>query len=196
MKATISPRHARELPEPREGGRSLPIAFLVFFAATAIFGGVYLARYRGEDLGFAGDQRSPQAVAPAEMTPELAFQKSCASCHQANGRGVPGSFPPLAASPWVTADAETPIRVVLLGVSGPIAVDGTTYDGAMPSFKDLLTDEEIAKAVTHARTSFGNQASSVSAEEVAKVRASLKDHAGPWAGGAALEAARATKVLP
>jgi hypothetical protein len=196
MKHVTSPRHSRELPEPHEGSGSLPTLFLLFFAGTAAFSAMYLVKHRGEDLGFAGDQRSPQRLVPTEMTPELAFQKNCASCHQANGRGVEGTFPPLAGSPWVVADGETPIRVVLMGLTGPITVNGATYRGTMPGFRAALSDRDIALAVTHARKSFGNQAAEVTAEDVAKVRATLEGRSAPWAGGAALEEARATKVLP
>jgi mono/diheme cytochrome c family protein len=196
VKSTVSPQNARELPEPKEGPHTLPIVFLMFFATIAVIAGIYLLRHRGEDLAFGGDQRSPQRIETTQPTPELAFQRNCASCHQANGQGVPGAFPPLAGSPWVTNDPETPIRVILLGLSGPITVKGATYQGAMPAFKDTLSDADIALAATHARTRFGNTASPITAEDVAKVRASLSGRSSPWAGGAALEEARTTKVLP
>lgn len=196
MKPTISPQNARELPEPKEGPRPLPVVFLMFFASVAAAAFVYLIVNRGEDLAFGGDQRSPQRIVPSASTPELVFQKNCASCHQANGQGVPGAFPPLAKSPWVTGDRETPIRVILLGLSGPIEVNGATYQGAMPAFKDVLSDGDIALAATHARTSFGNASSPITADDVAKVRAALSGRSDPWAGGAALEEARKTKVLP
>lgn len=187
---------AREQPDPREGTGPLPVAFVAFFAAMAVVAGAYLVRHRGPDLGFGGDQRSPQRGLAAEPTAESVFQKNCASCHQSNGRGVSGAFPPLAGSPWVTGDRETPIRVVLLGLAGAIAVDGNTYSGVMPSFKDVLSDREIALATSHARTSFGNTASAIATDDVAKVRASLLGRTDSWAGGAALEEARKTRVLP
>lgn len=187
---------ARERPEPYEGAGALPLAYVAFFATMAVVGGVYLERHRGKDLGFGGDQRSPQHLASADPTPESVFQRNCASCHQSNGLGVPGAFPPLAGSPWVTGDRETPIRVVLLGLGGSITVDGRTFNGVMPSFKDVLSDREIALATTHARGSFGNHASPITADDVAKVRASLSGRSEAWAGGAALEEARKTKVLP
>ena len=48
----------------------------------------------------------------------------CQTCHQADGKGLPGAFPPLAGSEWMTKDPETPIRIVLLGLSGEIEVAG------------------------------------------------------------------------
>ncbi len=192
----LSPQLAREAPDPHEGKSPLPIPFLLFFAGVAIVSAIYLFQHRGIDAAYAGDERSPQRAATGELTPEAAYQKSCASCHQNDGAGVAGAFPPLAGSPWVVNDRDTPIRVVLLGLSGSIEVAGKTYSGVMPSFKDSLSDAEIGLAATHARAAFGNGASPISADDVAKVRASLQGRSTPWAGGAALEEARKTKVLP
>jgi mono/diheme cytochrome c family protein len=194
MKA--SPQLSREAPDPHEGPSRFPVAFLVFFATMAVVAGVYLVRHRGADSGFGGDQRSAQRPTSTEVTGESVFQKNCASCHQQNGLGVAKVFPPLAGSPWVVEDRDTPIRIVLFGISGPITVAGETYAGVMPTFKDILSDREIALAATHARSSFGNKASPITEEEVAKVRASLRGRTDAWSGGAALEEARKTKVLP
>lgn len=196
MTGRPSPQLAREKPDPWESAHPLPILFLIFFAGVAGIGVAYLARQLGPGLALGGDQRSPQRVVAAELTGEGTYQKICAACHQGNGLGVDGAFPPLAGSPWLLADRDTPIRIVLLGLSGPIEVAGKHYAGVMPAFKDTLSDREIALAISHARSSFGNQAAAVSAEDVAKVRASLAGRAESWAGGAALEEARKTPILP
>ena len=191
-----SPQLARENPEPREAANQLPLLFVGFFAITAAIAFGYLLRHRGSDVAFAGDERSPQRAAATELTGEDAFRKTCAACHQANGLGVPNAFPPLAGSPWLLEDRETPIRVVLLGLSGPITVEGKSYSGAMPAFGDQLSDQEIALALSHARSSFGNQASPITDRDVAAVRASLEGRKTSWGGGAELEEARKTTVLP
>jgi mono/diheme cytochrome c family protein len=192
----LSPQLAREKPDPWESSNPLPVLFLAFFAGVAVVAVIYLARNVGADAALGGDRRSAQRLVVTELTPAAAYQKSCAGCHQANGLGVAGAFPPLAASPWLLEDRETPIRVVLLGLSGPIEVAGKSYSGVMPAFGPTLADREIALALTHARTSFGNQAAAITADEVAQVRASLAGRSEPWAGGAALEEARRTRVLP
>ncbi len=191
-----SPQLARENPDPREDSAPLPIAFLVFFGLMAAIGLTYLVSHRSHDSAAQGDERSPQQVVSTEVTGEGTYKKICTACHQASGRGVPNAFPPLAGSPWLVEDRETPIRVVLLGLAGPIAVEGVTYTSAMPPFKDQLSDLAISLVLTHARSSFGNQAPPITEADVAKVRASLAGHTAPWAGGAALEEARKTKVLP
>lgn len=194
MKTELSPQLARENDEPSEASNPLPAPFLVFFAAVALTALAYLTLLQRPDVGIAGDARSVQR-APVELTGEGVYKKSCAACHQGTGLGVPGAFPPLARSPWLLDDRETPIRVVLLGLMGTIEVDGKTYAGVMPALQDQLSDREIALALSHARSSFGNDAGPIEEEHVAKVRASLAGRTAPWAGGAALEEARATKVL-
>jgi mono/diheme cytochrome c family protein len=83
----------------------------------------------------------------------------CAGCHQANGQGLPGAFPPLAGH---VADIlskaggrEYLIKVLLWGLQGQIEVKGMKYNGAMPSFAQLK-DEEIAAVLTHIATAWGD----------------------------------------
>lgn len=90
---------------------------------------------------------------------------SCAACHQQAGTGLAGAFPPLAGSPIVTdADPQLMIEIILAGY------DARSEYGVMPPFSGQLTDEEIAAIATHERTSWGNDASAVTAEEVKKIR--------------------------
>ncbi|MGF1668656.1 MAG: c-type cytochrome [Acidimicrobiia bacterium] len=70
-----------------------------------------------------------------------AYQQACASCHQADGAGIPGAFPPLAGNPNV-ADPDYVADVIRNGVQGPISVNGETYDGVMPAITGL-TDTQI-----------------------------------------------------
>lgn len=107
------------------------------------------------------------------------YGTTCAACHQADGKGLPGAFPALAGSEWVTGDPETPIRIVLLGIGGPIEVAGAKFNSVMPPPAGL-TDAQVAEAVTHVRTQFGNTASAVDAAKVAEVRAALAGRTSPW----------------
>lgn len=93
------------------------------------------------------------------------YETTCAVCHQSNGKGVPGAFPALAGSGIVkNPDAKTHIKIVLFGKD-----DNPQY-GPMQAFQDELTDEEIAAIVNHERTSWGNDAPTVTADEVKAVR--------------------------
>lgn len=100
----------------------------------------------------------------------LIYANNCAACHQSNGQGVQGAFPPLAGDPVVVAEDPTEhIRVVLYGMQGK-AIDGVEYQGIMQPFAEILSDEEIAAVINHERTSWGNDAPTVTAEDVAEVR--------------------------
>jgi len=94
----------------------------------------------------------------------------CATCHQNDGKGATSRFPPLAQTDWVTGDKKRLISLVLQGMEGPINVNGELYSTAMPQHS-FLSDEQVAEVLTYIRSNFGNDASEVSPEEVAKVRA-------------------------
>src|SRR5690242_15266103 len=64
---------------------------------------------------------------------ERIYQRVCLGCHEARGQGRPGVYPPLVGSPWLIEDVETPIRITLLGVTGPMDVAGRKYDNTMPN---------------------------------------------------------------
>jgi mono/diheme cytochrome c family protein len=102
------------------------------------------------------------------------------SCHQMGGRGVPGTFPPLTNTDWVTGDKGRLIRLLLHGLTGPIEVNGARYSGIMPPWGDALDDQGIADIATYIRTSFGNEASPITTDEVAAVRAATTGRTKPW----------------
>ena len=100
----------------------------------------------------------------------------CFTCHQPNGEGMAGQFPPLAGSDWVLGDKERLIKISMYGLMGEIEVNGIKYNNVMapPGIPPgSLTDDQIANVLTYIRNDWGNSASAVSAEEVAAVRASL-----------------------
>lgn len=111
---------------------------------------------------------------------EQIYNTRCMSCHQMGGRGVPGTFPPLTDTDWVTGDKGRLIRLLLHGLTGQIVVNGTNYSGVMPPWGGALDDEGIAQIATYIRTHFGNEASPVTTDEVAKVRAATKGRKKPW----------------
>ena len=99
----------------------------------------------------------------------------CMTCHQANGKGMGVIYPTLVGSPWVVGSEERLAKSVLHGLWGPMVVNGQTYDPArgvppMTAFRALLNDEETAAVLTFVRNTWGNKASPVSADLVAKVR--------------------------
>jgi mono/diheme cytochrome c family protein len=98
------------------------------------------------------------------------YSTNCSSCHQAQGQGVSGTFPPLAGNPAVTGPAAAVITIVKDGKSGPITVKGVSYNGQMPSWKATLSNDDIAAVVTYIRSSWGNHASAVTAAQVSAAK--------------------------
>ena len=98
-------------------------------------------------------QATPAGGAIAAGGPGAAsFAKICASCHQGNGKGIPGVYPPLAGSAFANGDPSVPIRIVLQGFKGKIVRDGKEYNGLMAPWKDQMTDQDIADVLTYVRS--------------------------------------------
>ncbi|HLS70699.1 MAG TPA: cbb3-type cytochrome c oxidase subunit II [Chitinophagaceae bacterium] len=105
-----------------------------------------------------------------EYDGEALYASTCASCHQPNGEGLAGAFPPLAGSPIVNADdPELFISIILKGY------DARPEYGMMIGFEDQLSDEEIAAIATHERSSWGNNASEITLEQVKEIREYLNN---------------------
>lgn len=124
------------------------------------------------------------AVTPAggEIAEGALLYQRCATCHQPTGLGTPGVYPPLAGSEIATGPASIPIRIVMRGLSGPLTVKGQQFNGLMPAYGVgiEMSDTEVAAVLTHVRSSFGNSASAVTPEEVAKERAAIASKTGSW----------------
>lgn len=113
------------------------------------------------------EAEQPEAQEPAaelEFDRELGQQtyvSSCQGCHQAEGEGMAGAFPPLAGNMPQLHNAEGGrdylIDVLLHGLTGEIEVNGETYDNAMPPWASL-SDEQIAAVLNHELTAWGNDA--------------------------------------
>jgi mono/diheme cytochrome c family protein len=98
------------------------------------------------------------------------YTTNCSSCHQAQGQGIPGTFPPLAGNAVVTGDATKLIHIVKYGLQGSVTVAGHAYNGQMPAWgKGTLSDADIAAVVTYIRSSWGNSAGAVSTAQVTAV---------------------------
>ena len=92
------------------------------------------------------------------------FAQICAACHQPQGQGLPGAFPPLALSDFLMADKQRAIGIVKNGLQGEVVVKGVKYNGVMPQLN--LDAADIASALTFVRNSFGNKGGDVTIEDV------------------------------
>lgn len=197
--ADITEVHAaikREKPDPTPGQGPVPLWLMAFGAAVLLWAGAYLGMFHG---GFNGEVFDEQLSSPSLLftgkLPTVAteaaasspvamgkavYTQNCVTCHQANGQGVPGAFPPLAGSDWMTGSSKRAIMILLKGIQGPLTVNGTTYNGQMPAWEKLLNDKKIAAVLTYARQEWGNSAPAVTPEEVAAVRSEFATRAEPW----------------
>ncbi|MCG8370166.1 MAG: cytochrome c, partial [Proteobacteria bacterium] len=100
------------------------------------------------------------------------YNANCAACHQPDGSGLTGAFPPLAGSDYLQGDRKAVLSAAMFGLSGPITVNGVEYNGVMPSLGHL-PDEDLAAALTYVLGSWGNDGAAVSVAEVAALRAEL-----------------------
>lgn len=97
------------------------------------------------------------------------YAANCAACHGAAGTGVPGAFPPLRGDPVVTAkDPSEHIATILHGLHGK-SIGGAAFSSQMPPFAQL-SDGDIAAIVDHERTSWGNNAPTITPDEVRRAR--------------------------
>jgi len=90
------------------------------------------------------------------------FTEICMDCHRANGQGLPGIFPALDRDPFILGAPEPVIATVLQGRQGNL--------GQMPTWKDKLSDEQIAAVVTYIRQAWSNKAAGVTPAMVAEIR--------------------------
>jgi nitrite reductase (NO-forming) len=102
---------------------------------------------------------------------EIVFRTNCMACHQENGKGIPGSFPPLAQSDFLNADKTRAIKTVIGGKEGLLTVNGAKYDGSMPAW--TLSDEDIANVLSYAYGSWDNSRKEVTPADVKATRGEL-----------------------
>lgn len=177
----------RENPEPSEMHFPLPWTVKLLMIMLTVWGAYYIlnASHRPSEAGDhtllqrpEASQVSTKSTAMASDKGSLLYSANCAACHQANGDGLAGVFPPLSGSSWVLGRSETLVQILLAGLTGPIEVLGVKYNGMMPAFSEQLSDDEIASVATYIRQSWGNTADPIDSILVKQLRD--KGVQGPW----------------
>lgn len=189
IQKTHSPIY-REFSEPRDGYQPIPTWWLLLMIVILMWGGWYIGEYNADFSPRVYDSHDPESSAqpitdetqedqPVDM---MALGKriynNCQSCHKSDGQGVTGQYPPLTDSKWVLGRPEVFALIILHGLQGPIEVQGVVYNNVMPEWS-RLSDQDIAAVMTYERNSFGNNASEVSPDLVAKVREQSQDRTQP-----------------
>lgn len=185
------PPHNRnsEHADPHEQFNPVPRVVVGLALALVVWALAYILMARPDGLAGLGDQRQPatlaQGGAPAPgsaVDGRQLFTGKCQACHQAGGQGLPGVFPPLAGAAWVQGDAVLPVQILLHGLTGPIEVNGNTYQGAMPAFGEQMNDAEIAAVLSFIRSEWGNASPAVEAATVDAARKASAGRSEPWNG--------------
>ena len=188
----------REKHPPTEGFLHAPLIFVFVFGCLIFVCSIQLAHTTNNF------QLHPPKEAVDPLTPEekealrierkvesgkKIFAARCASCHQDKGQGIPGQFPPLDGSKWVTSDPGLISKIIIMGLKGEIEVKGVTY-GSNPAQNMVavpINDREIANVVTYVRQAWSNEATEVTEEEVSTFRAESSEQSDQWTGEQLLE---------
>lgn len=187
-----APPQAREQADPSERSQPIPLLVAAITVAMVLGGAAYILLSEPFGAPGLGDRRTVADLRPAAADAggtadgKQVFAGNCASCHQATGKGLPGVFPPLAGSEWVTGDERVLANILLHGVDGELTVAGTTYKGSMPAFKQL-GDAELAAVASYIRAEWSNGGAPVKPETFAAERKD-GERTSPFNGGAELKA--------
>ena len=112
-----------------------------------------------------------RSVTPYEKQPKgkKTYNRVCSPCHGDDAKGIPSFSPALSRSKIVLGSSSKLIRVLLRG-SGELKTEpGHSNKNSMPSQANLK-DRRIANLLTYIRSSFGNNAPAIKADEVKLVR--------------------------
>ncbi|HEX7756465.1 MAG TPA: cbb3-type cytochrome c oxidase subunit II [Niabella sp.] len=125
---------------------------------------------------YKSEKKSVQGSTGAapELDGKALFAANCQACHQENGEGLPGAFPPLKGSAVVLGDdLEKYVDIIMNGY------DARAEYGVMPSVGTNMnfTENEVAAIINHERTSWGNDGKKVTPDEIKKIIALVKSKA-------------------
>jgi mono/diheme cytochrome c family protein len=170
--------------EPTAARSHLPMWILVLTLVLLYVGGIYFDRHSG---WFDKEVYSPYAsaamldsyqpksgAAAAAAQGRKVYEQVCGLCHGVDGLGKPGQAPPLAGSEWVNAKGHNRLaHIPLAGISGTLSIGGKDWNMAMAPMGAALSDSDLAAVLTYIRSSWGNKADEVNADDIKAVRASM-----------------------
>jgi mono/diheme cytochrome c family protein len=179
--------------EPSVTRSAAPMWIIVVTLTLLFLGGLYLDSHSGwfnpKIYSPYGDTEKLEAFQPQSGAAAVAargkkvYESVCGICHGPDGAGKPGQAPPLAGSEWVMAKGVNRLaHIPLEGVNGAIKVEGKDWTMNMAAMGAALPDEDLAAVLTYIRTSWGNKAGEVSADDIKKVRTEIGSHPQPMTG--------------
>jgi len=178
--------------EPTKGFLQAPLIFVFVFGCLIFVCSIQLAHTTNdfqlhppkEIVELTPEEKEALRLERKISSGEKVFAVRCASCHQANGLGIAGQYPPLDGSNWVTSDPGIITNIILKGLKGEIVVKGETYgtSAAVNMAAVAISDREIANVVTYVRQAWGNNAEEIFEDEVASIRADSTEQQDQWTG--------------
>jgi mono/diheme cytochrome c family protein len=188
---TKSVSKAADPGDSQTGSPTVPMWLIVLTGLLLYGGAVYFDLHGGwfspqvyppfRNLAEVEIMHPVTQVDPIALGKMVYNKPTCVNCHQGNGLGMPGQYPPLAGSDWVNEkEPGRVIRIVLNGLQGQITVLGKEFNGSMTAWGADppigLTDEEIAAVLTYVRQNkeWRNDAPAVTPERVKAVREVLE----------------------
>lgn len=170
--------------EPTATRSQLPMWILVVLLVLLYLGGMYFNQHSGwfdkqvyAPYGSAAqlDLYQPKSGAAAALAAgRKSYESVCGTCHGNDGLGKPGQAPMLAGSEWVITKGHNRLaHIPLAGISGPIQVGGKDWNMAMAAMGAALSDTDLANVLTYIRSSWGNKAGEVTADDIKAIRAGL-----------------------
>ncbi len=187
----------REHGDPKANVTPIPLWLTAVCGVAVLWAGAYLGVFHG---GFSSNiyneyESSPAALFPlpakaggkseAAATLTLAQQgkavyANCVTCHQQNGLGVPGQFPPLVKSEFALGGEKRLIAILLKGLQGPVHVEGQIFNGVMPPWEKNLSDKKIAAVLSFIRSEWGNAAPEVTEADVTSAKKEFENQTASW----------------
>jgi len=177
---------------PTKGFLSAPLIFVFVFGCLIFVCSIQLAHSTNqfqlhpprEIVELSDEEKDALRLERKIESGKKIFGVRCASCHQANGLGIEGQYPPLAGSRWVTTEPSLISQIILKGLKGEIEVMGKVYgtSAAVNMAAVAIDDREIANVTTYVRQAWGNQAGEILESEVAQFRDESKDQVDQWTG--------------
>jgi mono/diheme cytochrome c family protein len=173
--------------EPEAKHSTVPMWLVVVALMLLFLGGVYFDHHSG---WFNANVYSPyvsaeqldlyqpkSGAAAAAAQGKKVYETVCGICHGPDGMGKPGQAPPLAGSEWVNAGGFHRLaQIPLVGLNGSFQVEGKDWNLNMAPMGAALSDSDLAAVLTYIRSSWGNKAGPVTADDVKAIRAVVAGH--------------------
>jgi mono/diheme cytochrome c family protein len=183
------PKNISQTPPSKFSGESSTVPTWIFGLMLLLLfvAGVYFDRHSGwfdahvySPYANADELESYQPKSGAEalrLQGKMVYEKNCGICHGTDGLGKPGQFPPLAGSEWVNAKSFKRVEMIPLeGINGMVHVKGQEWNASMAAMGAQLSDSDLAGVLTYIRSSWGNNAEPVTADDIKAAKSAVAGH--------------------